>query len=52
MYSIEEKIDNATQAALKALGLESETSPDIEKHINVMLREIAGFYTTDDCEDE
>ena len=52
MHSIEEKIDNATHAAMNALGLVAETSPDIEKHINVMLREIAGFYITDDCEDE
>ena len=52
MHSIEEKIDNATHAALNALGLGVETYPDIADHINDMLRAIVAPLITDDCEDE
>lgn len=52
MRTFDEKIDDATHAALNALGLSAELNPDTADLINDALKQIAQHVVTGDTEDD
>jgi hypothetical protein len=46
--TVADKVDEATHAALQALGLGVETCPDLADTLNDWLSQMAPLYVTDD----